>query len=165
MVVMAWLVKNVVCLYIYLCLTLPYLHATTPAAHVFPQQQAVESGGRDEVGELVEGLLHLCRGQILTGQSRVKGSQLPQHRRHGGSISSHSPGVWARSLSGCYQLHRRAGQAWDDLALQQSRNWGRDGAGGEIREAVEGGAFITVGIVVVPMMFCSRFSVMERSCW
>lgn len=164
MVVMEWHVKNVPYLYIYLCASLPYLHATTPAAHVFPQQQAVESGGRDEVGELVEGLLHLCRGQILTRQSRVKGSKLPQHRRHGGSISSHSPGVWARSLSGCYQL-RRAGQSWDDLALQQSRNCGRDGAGGEIREAVEGRAFITVGIVAVPKMFCRCFSVMEMSCW
>lgn len=28
---------------LYLCMFLPYLHATATAAHVFPQQQAVES--------------------------------------------------------------------------------------------------------------------------
>lgn len=60
------------------CMFLPYLHATTPAAHVFPQQHTVQRGGRDEVGELVEGLLYQCGGQILMGQGSVKGSKLPQ---------------------------------------------------------------------------------------
>lgn len=147
---------------------LPNLHATAPAAHVFPQQQAVESGGRDEVGELAEGLLHLCQGQSLTGQSRVKGSQLPQHRRHSGSITSCGPGVWAGSFSGRYHLYRGARQTWDGLALQQSRDWGREGEGGETKWAAEGESINIISIVfivVAPMMFCRRFSVMERSCW
>lgn len=96
---------------------LPYLHATTPAAHVFPQHQTVESRGTDEVGELVEGLLHQLLGQILVRQGGVKASELPQHGRHGGSIASDGPGIGARSLPG--QLHRRAGQTRDGLALQQ----------------------------------------------
>lgn len=80
-------------LLIYLCIFLPYLHATTPAAHVFPQQQTIESGGGDEVGELVEGLLHLRWGQSLPGHGGVKGAQLPQHRRHSGSVASYGLGV------------------------------------------------------------------------
>lgn len=71
----------------------PNLDAAAPAAHVLPQQQAVHGGSRDEVGELVEGLLHLHRGQRLTGQSRVEGSQLPQHQCHGGSLTASWPGV------------------------------------------------------------------------
>lgn len=72
---------------------LPYLQATTPAAHVLPQQQAVKSRGTDEVGELVKGLLHQGLGQSLLSQSGVKGSELPQHRCHRGSLASYSPGV------------------------------------------------------------------------
>lgn len=102
---------------------LPNLHATTPAAHIFSQQQAVESWGRDEVSELVEGLLHQCWGQRLMGHSRMKSSQLPQHRCHSGSIAGHGPRVWAGSLSGCYQLCHGARQTWDGFTLQQSRDW------------------------------------------
>lgn len=55
------------CLHMYLCMFLPYLHATVPAAHVFSQQQAVEGWGRDEVEELVEGVLHQRLWQSLMG--------------------------------------------------------------------------------------------------
>lgn len=106
------------------CVSVPYLHASTPAAHVFPQQQAVERRGRDEVGELVEGLLHLRQGQSLMGQSLMKGSQLPQHRRHGGSIAAaaDSPRVRTCPLSGRHQLYGISGQTWDGLTLQHGRN-------------------------------------------
>jgi len=96
------------------------LHATAPAAHVFPQQEAVKSRVGDEEGELVEGLRHQRRGQILPGQSGVKGPQLPQHRRQSRSYGSRGPGVRPRSLSGRAQLPRRARQPRDGLALQQS---------------------------------------------
>lgn len=72
---------------------LPDLHAPTTGAHVFPQQQAVEGRGSDEVGQVVENLLHLGGGQSLVGQSCVKSSQLPQHRRHSGNIACDPPGV------------------------------------------------------------------------
>lgn len=72
---------------------LPNLDATAPAAHVLPQQQAVQGRSRDVVGDLVEGLLHLHLGQSLTGQSCVEGSQFPQHRRHGGSLATNWPWV------------------------------------------------------------------------
>ncbi|KAG7239031.1 hypothetical protein INR49_030296 [Caranx melampygus] len=53
--------------------------ATQPLLQQTHIQQAVQSGGRDVVGELVEGLFCQRCGQSLMGQGGVEGSQLPQH--------------------------------------------------------------------------------------
>lgn len=150
-------------MYISRCVPIPYMHATATAAHVFPQQQAVESWGSDEVGELMEGLLHEPGGQSLIGKSRVQCSQLPQHCHHGGSIGSshHDPGIRARPLPG----HSRASQTRDGVALQQSRDWEDEREREEWRWEEQWWGGKSGVSVVLPMMVCRRFSVMVMSCW
>lgn len=97
---------------------LPDLHAFAPGAHVFAQQQVVESDGPNDVKLLLHHLLdELGVGAVLT-HSGVEGAELPQDGVQGvGAFVGNARCALAETCG----FHPR--HALDGLVLQHARDY------------------------------------------
>lgn len=103
----------------------PDLHALAARAHVFPEQDAVDGRGSDQVEELSDHLTLQLRLHALLIHAGVEGGQLLQDGRHAEGLAAvavvpvlvHAAGTLAEACG----LH--AGDALKTLVLQHSRNW------------------------------------------